>query len=762
MLNHQTTHPKHCACVVILLTFVLSAFGQNATNPFIWADVPDPSMIRVGDTYYMTSTTMHMSPGVPIMKSTNLVNWTTVNYAYDRLIENDKMNLNNGQEAYGNGSWASSIQYKEGTYYIHTFSYTSGKSHIYKTTDIENGPFSAYTLSSLTHDASLLLDDDGRNYLVYGHDEIHLLELNSEATAIKSGGVSTVIISSASSVAGSNMILTAEGTQMFKINGYYYVMNICWPSGGGRTVVIHRSKNLTGPYEGRVALNDQGIAQGGLISTPEGKWYAYLFQDHGSVGRIPYLVPVTWSNDWPVFGENGKVPTTLSIPLERSDLRGIIASDDFESMQNKNNGLKLEWQWNHNPVNEYWSLTDHEGFLRLTNDRVDADFVSTHNTLTQRSIGPESVGSIALEVQNMKDGDYAGLGALQYDYGFVGVKMNGNSKSIVMVNGTSSKPVEVESVPLSQERVYFRIKMDFNNKTDKAYFYYSLDGNTWQSIGNTLQMSYSLEHFMGYRFALFNFGTKSAGGYVDFDHYIINDYPFENTPAKPQPVPGKIEAESYLLMSGIQNETDSTGNFNIGWINDGDWTKYLLDVSQKSLYALKVSVATGADVNNTITVKDKAGNKLGTLTVDSDRSDGWHDWYVDSVIIELDSGEQELRLEYNGESEYLFNIDWFELSTTTATPIVQAQNLAKGYSFLNAGEQLFLQAPVGEQVRLEIYSITGQKVFDQQLSISNASPLAIDLKNTHLQSGLYYAVLKNGPKNVLVKSLAKTNGFSAR
>lgn len=118
----------------------------------------------------------------------------------------------------------------------------------------------------------------------------------------------------------------------------------------------------------------------------------------------------------------------------------------------------------------------------------------------------------------MKDGDYAGLAAFQAKYGFVGVKRSGNSKSIVMVNAGSGSMTEVANVPLSQNRVYLKVVCDYTNQTDKAYFYYSLDGSNWTSAGNTLQMSYTMPHFMGYRFALFNYATKAAGGYADFDY----------------------------------------------------------------------------------------------------------------------------------------------------------------------------------------------------------------------------------------------------
>ncbi|MBX2841400.1 MAG: family 43 glycosylhydrolase, partial [Flammeovirgaceae bacterium] len=138
--------------------YALSA--QSAKNPIIWADVPDVSTVRVGDTYYMSSTTMHMSPGLPIMKSKDLVNWKMASYAYDRLVENDKMNLENGQEAYGKGSWASSLRYHNGMFYVSTFSSTSGKTHVYKTKDVEKSSWKSFSFEPVLHDNSLFFDDD--------------------------------------------------------------------------------------------------------------------------------------------------------------------------------------------------------------------------------------------------------------------------------------------------------------------------------------------------------------------------------------------------------------------------------------------------------------------------------------------------------------------------------------------------------------------------------------------------------------------------
>jgi beta-xylosidase len=288
-----------------------------------------------------------------------------------------------------------------------------------------------------------------------------------------------------------------------------------------RTVVIHRADKITGPWEGRLALQDKGVAQGGLVDTPDGKWFAYLFRDYGSVGRIPYLVPVKWEDGWPILGVDGKVPDKLNLPASKGLIPGIIAPDEF-NRRKEDRVLPLVWQWNHNPDNNLWSVTKRKGYLRLTTGRIDTVFVAARNTLTQRTFGPECTGSTSIDISNMKDGDFAGLALLQRKYGLVGVKFNNGTKSIVMVNAQSGKPVEVQSVPLTQKTVYLKAECDFNDRTDIGYFYYSLDEKSWISIGSQLKMEYSMPHFMGYRFGLFNYATKTPGGYVDFDWFRVN------------------------------------------------------------------------------------------------------------------------------------------------------------------------------------------------------------------------------------------------
>ena len=497
--------------LLLLISFCLMVkprvFAQKnlAKNPIVYADVPDLSIIRVGNTYYMSSTTMHMSPGLPIMSSKDLVNWKLESYCYDKLVENDAMNLNNGKNTYGKGSWASCIRYQNGLFYVSTFAATSGKTHIF-TSKNSKGPWQEKTFKPAYHDHTIFFDEDGKIYMIYGAGKLKILELKSDLSGPMESVEEKVLIENASAPAGDKIMLGAEGSQLFKIRGKYYLFNICWPRAGMRTVIIHLADKITGPWEGRIGLQDLGVAQGGLIDTPDGRWFSYLFRDNGGVGRIPYLVPVEWKDGWPVLGENGKVPMTLNLPAKKSLMPNLVNSDEFIRKKGEAK-LPLVWQWNHNPANYLWSISEREGFLRLKTDRIDTAFTQARNTLTQRTFGPTCSGSTMLDLSHMKEGDFAGLSVLQKNFGQVGVKIENGKKTIVMVSSNTGKSVEIQKIQFEQNKIYLKINCDFTDKKDLATFFYSFDGKTWTNIGETLKMPYTLPHFMGYRFGLFNYAT---------------------------------------------------------------------------------------------------------------------------------------------------------------------------------------------------------------------------------------------------------------
>lgn len=517
------------------LTTADAAQTTTISNPIIWADVPDEDIIRVGDTYYMVSTTMYFSPGAPIMKSKDLVSWEICNYVYDTYADGDKQTLKNGENDYSHGQWAASLRYHDGNFYVFFGSYGTGKSYIYKTSDIENGTWTRSEINGMYHDASILFDDDGRNYLVYGAGgTAKIKEFNSDMTGFKKNGVEQTLFSTGLDN------LAGEGWHIQKINGYYYIFVIAWPSNSKRIELCYRSKELLGKYEGKTILNSGlgtyggGVAQGGIVDTPDGKWYGLLFQDHGSVGRIPVLVPVTWENNWPMMGVNGEVPLTLEIDSDYAGTQ-LAKDDDFTYSSNK---LDLEWQWNHNPDNTAWSVTEHPGYLRLKNNTLATNLLDARNTLTQRTEGPSCSSIIKLDTSGMKAGDYAGLSAFQFKYGNVGVYVaDDGSKKIYMANnggysdsatvGDSYNNI-VEQMNLSGNEIYLKVDFLFNKvdssgsssyNIDKANFYYSYDGTSWTKIGEELSMVYSLTLFTGYRSGIYSYATKTTGGYADIDYF---------------------------------------------------------------------------------------------------------------------------------------------------------------------------------------------------------------------------------------------------
>ena len=312
------------------------------SNPVIYADVPDMDIIRVNDTYYMVSTTMHLSPVCTIMKSKDLVNWEIVNYVYDILGDTDAMNLRNGESMYGNGQWAASLQYHNNKYYVAFNSNTTGHAYIYTTDDIENGSWTKTELANFYHDMALFFDGD-TPYIVYGSGEIKYVELSEDLSGEKEGGKRGTLFSAHSGADAGKFDggLSFEGTHVMKKDGYYYVFNICWPSGKPRIEVCHRSKSfIGGTWETKEILNANfsnngtsgGVAQGGVIDTEDGRWYGFMFQDHGAIGRTPVLTDCTWIDGWPMLGKDGDgktVEAEMELPVEGSESKSLVKSDEF-------------------------------------------------------------------------------------------------------------------------------------------------------------------------------------------------------------------------------------------------------------------------------------------------------------------------------------------------------------------------------------------------------------------------------------------------
>lgn len=508
--------------------------------PTMHADIPDLDIIRVGETYYMVSTTMNLCPGAPIMKSTDLGHWEIVNYVYETFEDDDVTNLENGRDMYAHGSWAASLKYNEATglFYV-AFNSNDHGFFIYTTDDIENGTWTKHTCRAGFHDPALFFDH-GNLYVISaagGNCSIQQLSLDSEKGTVNTIGSSQRLFS-----ASKDWSLW-EGAHAYKVGDYYYIFIIASPSDRWmRTEVCYRSKDLFSTnweeqivFQGGCAGQTSGLAQGGIVETQFGDWYGFLFQDRGAVGRVPSIVSVNWEDNWPYMGAysvDGKftknqtgVVAIINLPENKA---GNYFTDSDNFTYRSGEALKKVWQWNHNPKNGYWSVTDRDGFLRLTTDAVVNNLWYAHNSLTQRTYGYTCISEIKLYTDNLKPGDYAGLSAVADHAAMIGVFCDdtGNryifqaaadfKQSFDTPNATVSEPL------LAEQPVYLKIYYDFKKNT--ADFFYSLDGETWTVLGNTKNLGFSTSTtFMGTRSWLFTYATKEAGGYADFDYYLVYD-----------------------------------------------------------------------------------------------------------------------------------------------------------------------------------------------------------------------------------------------
>lgn len=531
--------------LLTLAAALLLGAGAQAQikNPMLWADVPDPDVIRVGDTFYLVSTTMHLMPGGPIMASKDLKNWETVGYIFDKLTDSPKYDLQEGT-VYGRGQWATSLKYHDGKFWALLAPNepgSMGDTYIF-TAEKAEGPWTIHSRLRHFHDATLFFDEDGTPYVFFGTGE--MCQLTRDLKGVVEGSLRHYFQREADERG------LLEGTRVIKHNGTYYALLIShvYAPGRHRREVCYRTKDLNGTWEKNTVLeSDFGgfsyLAQGTIVDTEEGDWYGVMFQDRGGVGRVLTLSPVRWIDGWPQLGdENGKVPETMRPYRSGMPETAIVKSDDFSGEK-----LGLHWQWNHNPVDAAWSLTERPGFLRLKTSRVVSNLYLAPNTLTQRMEGPTCSGYIAMNLSKMKDGDCAGLAAFNGDSGVLTIKKQGKKSVLEMSEQkvsltdrekavTNVEVKVIETVDLSaafksqtskskSQIIYLRLDGDFQpGHHDVANFFYSLDGENWTQIGTkNYRMIFDYRRFfMGTKFGIFNYATKKAGGYVDVDAFVYS------------------------------------------------------------------------------------------------------------------------------------------------------------------------------------------------------------------------------------------------
>lgn len=563
--------------VMILLTIGARGATWHAdngngtyTNPLFYDEFSDPDLIRVGDDYYLTGTTMHAMPGLPVLHSRDLVNWKLLGYACAGLDFGPQYRLEDGQNIYGRGIWAPSFRYHQGVFYI--FSNVNGRRTQLFTATNPAGPWTRRELAGSFHDLSVLFDDDGRIYMVWGYNAVKFAELDQNFS-IKPGSEKVLI------ERGSGM---GEGSHFYKIGGKYYITSAWWS--GRMRMPCARADRPEGPYEvnpeisadeefgipegyrlvdeksanfairprNPAAVGRMALHQGGIVQTQSGEWWGFSMMDANSVGRLTCLSPVTWKEGWPYFGlpgNLGRSPRTWVKPNTGHDdppSAPYQRNDDFSGP-----GLANVWQWNHHPVAGQWSLDLRPGFLRL--QALPApDFWHARGTLTQRAIGPVSIPTALLDTAGMRVGDVAGLALLSYPYAWIGIARTAEGFELRQFDQRTGRLL---TTPFAGGRVWLRAQADF--LTERATFHYSLDGKVFQPVGTEFLMIFQGRTFQGVRYALFCYheGSAAERGYADFDSFAVEE-PRPSGFTWPIPAGRTIVLENLLDQSVLSRRGD--------------------------------------------------------------------------------------------------------------------------------------------------------------------------------------------------------------
>ncbi len=485
-----------CATALSMAQSVNLTWGDqgNGTyiNPILNADFSDPDVIRVDGMFYMVASDFHFM-GMQVLESEDMVNWRYVAQIYDRIEEP-------GWDAnahYAGGSWAPAIRYHDGRFYV--FFCTPDEGLFMSSAEKAEGPWTPIHLVQRVpkwEDPCPLWDDDGKAYLGrsrHGAGPIIVHKMSADGRQLLDEGV-TVYTGP-----------VAEGTKWLKRNGYYYLII---PEGGvgqGWQTVL-RSKNIYGPYEKKVVLeqgstNINGPHQGALVDTPDGKWWFYHFQETPVLGRVVHLQPARWVDDWPLMGVDidgngiGEPVRVWTSPMPSAKPSLLQTDDDFS-----NPHLGLQWQWNHNPDGSRWSLREKSGFLTLTAAPAD-NLAKCRNMLTQKMMGYESE---SVTVLSLMGNAYAGLCCIGRQFRGIGLCPEGVVEEVDGVKTVIRKG--------SFKKLY--LKLVNNCETNTHQFFYSTDGRHFTPASGSFAMRSGF--WKGIRAGLFCYGD---GGKAQFDFY---------------------------------------------------------------------------------------------------------------------------------------------------------------------------------------------------------------------------------------------------
>ena len=542
-------------------------------NPIIAADFSDPDPLRVGNDYYMVSSTFESSPGVTVLHSKDLVNWKIIGGVFDDLTKVNAAFSAKQMNRYGQGVYAPSIRYHNGLFYVYVNLHTDGM--YYATATRPDGKWTYQPLKD-KNNKNLIMegwtdpcpvwdDKNGKAYLVssnpgkvwYGYmfqmttdgsqlldaDLEHMKQRNIVFQYPKGGTVYSANFST-------------EGNKIYQHNGYYYIVHIEFLDGGnGMGTYIYRSKNIYGTNEdgtagvpGKIGKYEmrridpyfknyqQSLpGQGGFVDTPDGRWFWIAqYNRYGSDGRTPCLLPVKWIDNWPIIGDSisdgfGKMNWQMKKPIASTTIILPHGSDNFTSSK-----LDTHWAWNHQPIDSKWSLTERKGFLRLHATKTadgSENFFKAANTIEQRYMSSEKVIiTVKLDIRNMTSGQKAGLAHYNggKTYALCGVSNENKTKHLYYDQNGKTKTGT--TIPSNVTTIYIQSVSGFEKRdysvqytTEKQHYTYSFDGKNFKPFGDNYQMSTA--GFRGDRVGICTFNNNNDNGYIDidrFDYKIVN------------------------------------------------------------------------------------------------------------------------------------------------------------------------------------------------------------------------------------------------
>lgn len=551
---------KNCICIFLLFCSlpIMAQYTSKVwcadlgngmyMNPVINADysAPDVCVGPSGEDYYLTASSFQCIPGLPILHSKDLVNWSIIGYAIKELEPKEVFD----HPAHGMGVWAPSIRYHQGEYYIYWGDPDYGVMMV-KTKDPAGNwekPICVIPGKGMI-DTTPLWDDDGRCYLVNGWANsrskfasvLTVRELSADGT--KAIGDPVIVFDG-----NGTENRTCEGPKFYKRDGWYWIL--CPAAGvpSGFQLAM-RSKSPFGPYEHKIVLEQgkttvNGPHQGGWVHTKYGEDWFMHFQDKEAYGRVVHLQPVDWSSGWPIMGKKGKPVMTYKKPLSSN---GTQIQNPAESDEFNNGKLGLQWQWQAN-YNQTFGMPTAFGTMRIYTHKLSEqwkNFWEVPNMLLQKTPADSFTATTKLRFTSKAEGQMGGLIMMGLDYSALVVRRTGKQFELVQMtcqNADKGKPQtekvlatlkptkedKIDYKPGIHEDIYLRLHVSNaqagapHGGTPMVQFSYSTDGKKFEDCGEAFKMRQGKWIGAKFGFIAAETNAKSDRGWIDADWIRID------------------------------------------------------------------------------------------------------------------------------------------------------------------------------------------------------------------------------------------------